>query len=95
MHAVKQYNPYLYGRKLLVLSDHSPLRNILKKKETSAKLARWALLLQDYDISIDYRAGNAYQKADCLSRIPIEDDKSKPQPEESPVIKALTTIDFH
>ena len=70
------------------------MRELLRKRETSAKLARWALCLQDYDIDIDYRAGKANQNADCLSRIPEPDDDKTTQPEQTPVINALTTINF-
>ena len=94
VHAVKQFYPYLYGRKFQVLSDHKPLRELLKKKDTSAKLARWALCLQDYDIDIEYRSGKTNQNADCLSRIPEPDSNTKTQPEQTPVINALTTINF-
>ena len=67
------YNPYDRSNclpKTYTTSDHKPLRELLGKKETSAKLARWALYLQDYDIVIDYRDGKVNQNADCLSRIP-------------------------
>ena len=33
VHAVKQFYPYLYGRKFQVLSDHKPLRELLRKKK--------------------------------------------------------------
>ena len=94
VHAVKQFYPYLYGRRFQVLSDHKPLRELLRKKETSAKLARWALCLQDYDIAIDYRAGKVNQNADCLSRIPETDGATTTQPEVTPVINALTNVNF-
>jgi hypothetical protein len=94
VHAVKQFYPYLYGRRFQVLSDHKPLRELLRKKETSAKLARWALCLQDYDIAIDYRAGKVNQNADCLSRIPETDGATTTQPEVTPVINALTNVKF-
>ena len=70
------------------------MRELLKKKDTSAKLARWALCLQDYDIDIEYRSGKTNQNADCLSRIPEPDSNTKTQPEQTPVINALTTINF-
>jgi hypothetical protein len=94
VHAVKQFYPYLYGRRFQVLSDHKPLRELLRKKETSAKLAIWALCLQDYDIAIDYRAGKVNQNADCLSRIPETDGATTTQPEVTPVINALTKVNF-
>jgi len=94
VHAVKQFYPYLYGRRFQVLSDHKPLRELLRKKETSAKLARWALCLQDYDIAIVCRAGKVNQNADCLSRIPETDGATTTQPEVTPVINALTNVKF-
>ena len=94
VHAVKHFYPYLHGRRFQVLSDHKPLRELLRKKETSAKLARWALCLQDYDIAIDYRAGKVNQNADSLSRIPETDGATTTQPEVTPVINALTNVKF-
>jgi hypothetical protein len=94
VHAVKQFYPYLYEKRFQVLSDHKTLRELLRKKETSAKLARWALCMQDYDIAIDYRAGKVNQNADCLSRIPETDGATTTQPEVTPVINALTKLRF-
>ena len=93
VHAVKQFYPYLYGRKFKVLSDHKPLKELMKMKNKSAKLERWALCLQDYDIDIDYRAGKVNQNADFLSRIP-EEIPMLTQAENSPVINALTIINL-
>ena len=43
----------------------------MSKKEPSGRLARWALKIQEYDITIGYRPGKTNQNADSLSRIPI------------------------
>ena len=43
----------------------------MSKKEPSGRLARWALKIQKYNITIGYRPGKTHQNADCLSRIPI------------------------
>ena len=43
----------------------------MSKKEPSGRLARWALKIQKYNITIGYRPGKTNQKADRLSRIPI------------------------
>ena len=39
VHAVKQFYPYFYGRKFQVLSDHEPLRELLRKKGDFSKIS--------------------------------------------------------
>jgi hypothetical protein len=39
-------------------------------KDASSRLARWSLLLQDCDLTIEHRAGQTHQNADSLSSLP-------------------------
>ena len=93
VHAVKTFYPYLYGRKFQVLTDHRPLQWLMTVKEPTGRLARWALLLQEFDIEINYRPGKANQNADCLSRIPVNKSDDQPVLEE-PVPIFFITRDF-
>ncbi|KAJ8893376.1 hypothetical protein PR048_005967 [Dryococelus australis] len=61
---------YLYGCKFTVVTDHRPLRWLLQIKEPTSHLARWYLLLSEYDFEIIHKAGKANANADVLSRIP-------------------------
>ena len=40
-------------------------------QKMEGKLARWALAIQEYDVTIKYRKGNQNNNADALSRRPV------------------------
>ena len=60
---VKQLQHYVYGRQFTVLTEHSVVRWLMNIKEPTGRLARWALLLQQHDFTIQHRSeptnGNA------------------------------------
>ena len=41
------------GAKTTVFSDHKPLKNFFKEGMNIAKLDRWSLELQEFDISLE------------------------------------------
>ena len=49
---IKRYQPYLYGGTFYVHSDHGSLSWLMKVKDPTGRLARWALQLQQYDFEI-------------------------------------------
>ena len=65
---IKHYQHYLYGARFKVLTDHSAVRWLMSLKMPCGRLARWALLLQQYDFDIIHRAGVSNGNADALSR---------------------------
>eukprot|EP00794_Sanderia_malayensis_P016269 gene16269-17909_t len=69
---IKRYQPYLYGGKFFVHSDHGSLSWLMKVKDPTGRLARWALQLQQYDFDIIHRPGVQNGAADALSRRPYE-----------------------
>ncbi|CAM5166362.1 unnamed protein product [Natator depressus] len=66
--ALKKLEPYLFGRHFTVYTDHSPLTWLHQMKGANAKLLRWSLLLQDYDMDVVHVKGSADMIADALSR---------------------------
>lgn len=74
---------YIYGRKMIVVTDHKPLLSIMKKlvsKICNVRLQRLKLKLIKYDIELVYRPGKELYIADYLSRHflkdPVEEDQS-------------------
>ena len=57
---IKKFQPYLFGHKFTVITDHSSLRWLMNIKDATRRLARWSLLLQQYDFDIVYRPGKEH-----------------------------------
>ena len=66
----KKFHQYIFGQKITVESDHKPLSSIYRKSmhEMPARLQRFFLQLQKYDIEVVYKPGKEMFLADTLSR---------------------------
>jgi hypothetical protein len=51
--------------------DHQPLKWLMESDKLIGKLARWALILMEYDFKVVHRAGLVNMDADGLSRNPV------------------------
>ena len=67
---IKKFEPYLYGRKFVLHTDHHSLKWLMSISDPSGRLARRSLLVQQYDFEICHRPGAAHANADALSRRP-------------------------
>ena len=55
--ALEKFRQYLRGSKLTIFADHSTLRYFMQKKDAKARLIRWILLLQGFDLEIKDKKG--------------------------------------
>ena len=69
--AVRYFRQYILGHHCTVYTDHTACLSILNTARPSGKLARWALTIQEMDLSIKHKAGRKNGNADALSRCPV------------------------
>ena len=63
---------YLVGSFIIVFTDHSALKYLLTKQDAKARLIRWILLLQEFNLQIRDKKGMENVVTDHLSRLAIE-----------------------
>ena len=85
--AVKHFRPYLLGHHTTVMTDHSACTSLLNASKPSAKLARWAMIVQEFDLTIRHRSGKTNTHADALSRNPVVEG------EEVSCVRVVQTLD--
>lgn len=74
MHIVKKFRQLLYGYPCVVYTDHAALKALMSNKHLSGRLARWQLLLSEFQLTIAVRPGAKHKNADFLSRL-TEDEE--------------------
>ena len=89
--AVKHFRPYLYGHQCEVYTDHEALKSLLNTPQSSGKLARWGMAIQELDITIHHRSGRRNGNADALSRFPLRMGGDEPAKVAGGVVAAITT----
>ena len=65
---VKKFRQYLLGRPFRIRTDHAALQWLKRTPEPIGQQARWLEILEEYNYSIEHRAGRHHVNADALSR---------------------------
>ena len=88
VYALEKFLAYLVGYDIVIFTDHSALKYLLTKQNAKARLIRWVLLVQEFNLQIKDKKGVENTVADHLSRLTIAHDTHSPSindefPEES------------
>lgn len=69
---IRKMRAYVEGYRFHVITDHLSLKWLNSIDNPTGRLARWALELQQYNFTVQYRKGKQNVVADALSRQPME-----------------------
>ena len=90
--ALNHFDVIVFGRRIKLFTDHNPLTFLVQCVPRSAKLTRWSLALQRYDITVCHRSGRSNANADCLSRMSYASDSCAAEPQDG--VKHVNGVDF-
>ena len=76
-----KFHQFLYGKKFIFVTDHKPLISMFGPNTATPVLAanglaRWSLMLSQYNYTIEYRPTKQHDNANALSRLPAGPDLS-------------------
>jgi len=66
--ALNRFCDLIFGSRVLIFCNHNPLQYIRECAPKSAKLLRWSLALEEFDLEFRYKKGSHNVIADLLSR---------------------------
>jgi len=71
--SVIHWKQWIYGYPVEIRTDHSSLRYLSSASKHNSRLARWNIILADYQLTWTYRKASNHGNADGLSRMEISE----------------------
>jgi ribonuclease HI len=69
--ALKKFRNYLLGTKFKIITDCDAFQKTMHKNDLPPKIARWALMLEEFHYEVCHRPGKQMKHVDALSRYPV------------------------
>lgn len=69
--APKKFRVYLLGIPFKIVTDCRAFALTMKKRDLGVRVARWVLLLEEFEYEIEHRSGTRMLHVDALSRNPV------------------------
>lgn len=67
MHSLNKFRHYITGYQTFVHTDHAVIKYLRNKRDVNARIIRWSLLLQQFDLTIIDKHGKENVAAEMLS----------------------------
>ena len=68
VYACKKFRHYLLGYRIVFYMDHDSLKYMVNKPDLSRWIARWILLLQEFNYEVVVKPSKSNSKPNLLSR---------------------------
>ena len=78
VYALDKFRASLVGSDIIIFTDHIALKYLLTKQNAKARLIRWVLLLQEFNLQIKDKKGVKNVVGDHLSRLTIAHNTRNP-----------------
>ena len=102
LESIRNWRPYLWGRRFKLIIDHAALKWLHTMKETfeggpASRLMRWILKLSEYNFEVEHKSGVTHCDADGLSRLVamVESSLTKARNEADCMVAAMDDSDDH
>jgi ribonuclease HI len=74
LEAIRNWRPYIWGRRFKLVIDHAALRWLHTMKDQvsggpASRLTRWALKLSEHNFEVEHKPGANHCDADAISRL--------------------------
>lgn len=90
--ALKKFRPYMLGRRVSIVGDHTAVKWLMNKPDLAGRHARWQVILSGFDYNITTRPGRHNGNADAMSRIPGQETPTEDVDDEPEHFNLLSTV---
>lgn len=78
VYGIEKMRRYLEGYSFSIITDHQCLKYLKSMDKPSGRIARWTMILQQFDFDGLYRKGSENTVADPVDHINTISNKTKP-----------------